>query len=246
MGSSTQKTTSTSGPTNPQVTKTQTTLLKGLEDAYKGGIAFNPQSLYPGVGGTTKAGWAQTLGAAGNQDYASGIGGAISDFGDIASGKRFGMNDPGYAALRAKAGEDTLTGVNSIFTGSGRFGSGSHVKDATKELGNVYSGMDYANYQNDVARQQQAAGMLPGLFTASLAPSAATGAVGSAQDADALAKRQAENDLFRRKNDAPWDALGRASSILNGTAGAGGTTSTTTSPSTPWWQSLLGVGIGLL
>jgi hypothetical protein len=239
MGGTVQTSSSTTAPTNPDVQPTVSTLMKGLQGAYNSGVAVNNQSLYPGVGDTTKNSWATTLGAANNPAYSSAIGGAISDFGDVAAGNRFGMNDPGYAQLRAKVGDDTLTDVNSMFTGSGRFGSGSHVKNATSELGNVYAGMDYNNYQQDIARQQQAAGMMPGLFQASLAPGMTQGAVGAAQDADALATRQADNDLFRRQNDAKWEALARGSSILSGTAGAGGSS---TSQEIPWWAAAAGLG----
>lgn len=174
-----------------------------------------------------------------NPAYSSAMNGAISDFGDVAAGNRFGLNDPGYAALRAKVGDDTLTDVNSIFTSSGRFGSGSHVKNATSELGNVYAGMDYQNHQNDIARQQQAAQMMPGLLQGAALPGTMQGAIGAAQDADALATRQGANDLFRRQNDAPWDALSRSSSILSGTAGSGGTE---TSQNIPWWAAAAGIG----
>lgn len=239
MGGTVQTSQSTTAPTNPDVQPTVSKLMKGLQGAYDSGVKVFDQSLYPGVGGTTQQGWQTTLNAANNPAYSQGVGGAIGDFGDVAAGNRFGMNDPGYAQLRAKAGEDTLRDVNAIFTQSGRFGSGSHVNNATESLGNVYAGMDYQNYQNDIARQQAAAGMLPGLYQASLAPGMTQGAVGAAQDADALAARQAENDLFRRKADAPWDALSRGSSILSGSAGAGGST---TSQEIPWWAAAAGLG----
>lgn len=63
------------------------------------------------------------------------------------------------------------------------------------------------------------------------------GQIGAQQDANSLAKRMANYDLFTRKNDANWEALARASSILGGTAGASGST---TSNSVPWWAALLG------
>ena len=63
------------------------------------------------------------------------------------------------------------------------------------------------------------------------------GQIGAQQDASALAKRMANYDLFTRQNDADWEALARASSILGGTAGASGST---TSNSVPWWAALLG------
>ena len=41
--------------------------------------------------------------------------------------------------------------------------------------------------------------------------------------------------------DAKTDLLGRLSSILGVNAGASGSTTTQTSPGTPWWQSALGL-----
>lgn len=61
--------------------------------------------------------------------------------------------------------------------------------------------------------------------------------IGAAQDASSLASRLADYDLFTRKQDADWEALARASSILGGTAGASGST---TSNTVPWWSLLLG------
>lgn len=63
------------------------------------------------------------------------------------------------------------------------------------------------------------------------------GQVGSAQDADSLAKRMANADLFDRTENADWNTLGRATSILGGNSTASGST---TSNSVPWWAALLG------
>lgn len=63
--------------------------------------------------------------------------------------------------------------------------------------------------------------------------------IGAAQDADSLAGRLADYDLFTRTNDADWEAISRASSILNGTAGASGSTTTN---SVPWWAAIAGLG----
>jgi hypothetical protein len=197
-------------------------------------------------------------------------------------------NAPGYAALRAKAGQDTLRDINALTTASGRFGSGSHIGTATEELGNVYAGMDMQNYENRLSRMlggnqalagigqtamgnlsgaaagmagvgqtamgnlsnataglagvgqsamgnaAGAAGMVPGLFDATLQPGRTMLQGGQLYDADALAGRQAANDLFRRRNDAGWTTLERASGILNGNTGAGGN-----DPQRPWWQDAL-------
>jgi hypothetical protein len=63
------------------------------------------------------------------------------------------------------------------------------------------------------------------------------GQIGAAQDANSLAGRMADYDLFSRTADSPWEALARSSSILGGTAGAAGST---TSNTVPWWAALLG------
>lgn len=246
MGGGSNKTTTKTGSSSATATSVTNDLLGRLQTQVgKGTPVFN-QSLYPGVGSTTKGSWASALNAASNPAYANGVNGAISDFGNIASGGAFGTDDPGYAALRAGLADDVSTNVNSTLQGSGRFGSGSHADTLTRELTQQLGGLDYQNYQNDIARQERAATMLPQLFGAAQLPSSIQGAVGSAQDADALATRQGQNDLFRRQNDAGWETLARASGILGGTAPTAGKTETVETPQTPWWQSAIGIGLGLL
>ena len=93
-------------------------------------------------------------------------------------------------------------------------------KAATQTL----AGLDYQNFQNDQQRQMQAISALPALFSAGQAPGSVMSAVGQEQQA------------------YPWQNLSRASSVLAGTAGAGGTTSTTTQPGAPWWQAPVAIG----
>lgn len=206
---------SSNNPSNPDVAPTVSKLLKGVQTTYDASQVQTPPTL--------TGGWASQLGAAGNADYARGVSGATKELADIASGSRFGMNDPGYAAMRAKAGDDTLRDVNSMFTASGRFGSGSHVGTATEALGSVNAGMDYQNFQNDQQRQMQAMSALPSMFAAGQAPGSVQQSVGEQQRAN------------------PWYNLGQASSIASGNYGAGG--QTMTQPGTPWWQSAAGLGI---
>lgn len=249
MGEPTQTTTnvSSTAPTNPQVTATTNNLLTKLDTATNAGVPVFDKSLYSPAGATTTGAWNASLGAAGNPDYANGVSGAIKSFGNTAAGNDFGMNDPGYASLRQNAIDDAIKNVGAGFVTSGRLGGMSYIDDATKSAFNAASGLDYTNHQNDIARQQQAASILPSLYGAAQQPAATQGAVGAAQDANASGILQGANDLLQRQNGAPWDTLARASSILNGTAGASGntTTNTSTQPTTPWWQSMIGGGIGL-
>lgn len=235
-GNKTTTATNTSGPTNPLVDSTTTQLLSNLQGQVNKGTAVFNESLNPGAGQTTQDSWAGMLGAANNPAYNAGIAGATSDFADAAAGNQYSANDPYYNQLS----DTSLRDVNAMFTNSGRFGSGSHVGTAVKALGDVNN----ANIAADRAWQSQAAGMLPDLYSASMAPSQVQAGVGAAQDANALALQQGRNDLFRRQNDAGWSTLGQASSILAGTAGAGTQqqTSTQTVPQAPWWQSLASLG----
>ena len=87
---------------------------------------------------------------------------------------------------------------------------------------------------------------MPSLYQGALAPSATQGAVGAAQDANTQAALLGQNDLFRRTADSKTDLLAKLSSILAGTGGQAGTTTTQSSPATPWWQSALAIGGTLL
>ncbi len=217
-GGGTETTTQTSGPTNPLVDSTTTKLLGGLQNRYDASTAA-------GTPAATSAGWASQLSAAQNPDYARGVTGSTKELADIASGSRFGMNDPGYAKMRQGALDDALTGVGSSFLTDGRFGS-SVMGDAAGEAATqTLAGLDYANLQSDQQRQMQAISALPGAFAMGQAPGSVQESVGQAQKA------------------APWYDIGQASSVLAGTAGAGTQQQSMTTPTAPWWQSAAGLGI---
>jgi len=137
--------------------------------------------------------------------------------------------------MRNRLSNDVMTGANAAFNGSGMFGSDSNQRAVGQGLGDALGQLDYQNYRASIGDQQQAAGMLPQLFTAGQLPSAAIGSIGASQDLD----RQ-------RQADGPTDYLARMTSILGGAAGAGGTSTTNTTPSTPWWQTALGLGLSLI
>lgn len=245
MGGGQETTTSTTGSASPVIRGTLDKLFGGLSSAYDTGAppVFN-SSLYTPAGATTQQGWTSTLNAAANPDYAAGTAGAIKSLGNAASGGAYGMNDPGYAALRQNAINDTQTAVNSQFNNSGRFGGGTHVGKLGEGISNTIAGLDYNNFQNDRNFQLSAANALPGAFQSSLLPSALQGSVGAAQDANQQGILQGNYDLFNRTNNNKTDWLSKLFSLGTGGAAAGGTTTTNTQPSTPLWQSLLGTGIG--
>lgn len=229
-GSDTTETSSSStAPASKAVRGTIDKLATGIGNAYSPGA-----SLFRAPGATTTAGQAGSLAAASNPLFSQSINDAIGSFGNVAAGNAYGTNDPGYAALRDKVANDTLTGINKSFNTSGLFGSDSNMRAAGEGLGNALAGLDYGNYQSDIQRQQQAASALPGLFSAAQLPSSIQQSVGASQDAANAAQAN-----------GPTDFLAKLSAIASGNAAAGGTTQTNTQPGTPLWQTLLGGGIGL-
>ena len=235
MGGSTaptqSTTTQTSGVNNPELNATISKLATGISNEYSPG-----KTLYQAPGANTTAGQSASLAAAGNPLYSGAVNGALASFGNVAAGNAYGTNDPGYAALRAKVADDTLTGINKSFNSSGLFGSDSNMRAAGEGLGSALAGLDYSNFQNDQQRQLQAAGLLPSLFSAGQLPSSVQQSVGAAQDAAAAAQAN-----------GPTDYLAKLAGIINGTAGAAGTssTSTNTQPGAPLWQVGLGGALGL-
>lgn len=244
-----QQNTVTSAPSNPAVNSTITSLAQGIQNEYNKGPAVFNQPLYAGVGNNTQQGWNLATAAASNPAYASSVNGAIQNFGDWASGKNSDGNDPAFQRDLARTVDDTSADINAQFGASGRFGSTPYVGDLTKAIGGVRDSAYLNERNNSRAYAAQAAQMLPSLYSAAQLPASTYGAVGAAQDADKQAGLLAQNDLFRRTNDAWTDLLAKLTSTSAGNAAAGGMTSTsngtTIQPTTPWWQSALGLGLAL-
>lgn len=236
-GGDTKQTTSTTQSASPSVLALTDKLANGLSGQLDKGTAVYGNPLYTGLGTTTTNG-ANALAAAGNNpSYANALSNTMNEFGAIASGQRMGANDSAWNAAR----DNVVANTNAAFNANGRFAGGSNVASVAQGLGNV----ELARLQGNEARQMSAASALPGLYSASLAPAQAQISAGSIFDADSLARRQAEAELFNRQNNVGWDTFGKASSILAGTAGAAGTNTTQLTPQAPWWQSALGGAIGI-
>lgn len=248
---------STTTPNSPLVRKTSDTLLRGLTDTYKGGVDVFNKPLYTDPSAATRGAWtagtnfgnsvvsANGFGP-GQQAAMTGLGGLGSQYAGL--GSAYEQDAPGYQALRSKLRDDTATGIYADFNNSGLFGSDANMESAGEGIASALAGLDYGNFQNNVNNQYRSLDSQRGIFgdQFGMGQQALTneqnavgllGQVGSAQDANNLAKRMGEYDLFTRQHDADWEALARASSILGGTAGAAGST---TSNTVPWWAALLG------
>lgn len=212
---------SQSKSTSAAVNKAVDTLAGGVSAAYSPG-----KSLYQNPSANTTGGWQASLAAANNPDYAGGLAGALTSYGNRAAGNEIGVNAPGYAALRNKLQSDVTSGVNSSFNNSGLFGSDSNVRGLTEGLTSSLGGLDYQQYNDSLSRQAEAANILPTLFQGAQLPAGIQQSVGAAQDADAAAKAA-----------GPTDYLAKLTSILAGNASSAGTTTTS---QMPLWKLLLG------
>lgn len=246
-GTTTTTNTSTSGMNNAALNNAVTTIGNQLNTQLGDGSKVFSQSLYPGLSSTTQNAAGALANNPNNSLYSGAIGNTMGEMGQVAAGNRFGNNDPSYALMRQNLMDDAVKSVGSSFTNSGRYGGGSYVDAATTSAFNAAAGLDVANRQSDIQRQQFATQALPGLYSASSLPAQAQLQAGQIYDADALAARSAEADLFDRTNNAGWNTLQRGASVLAGTAPAAGTSNVeTSSKQVPWYMSALGLGTGIL
>lgn len=220
--------TTTSGVNNAALNKTLTKVATGLGDLYQPG-----SSSYVAPGSTTTGGWAKSLEAAGNPQYAGGLAGAIGSYGNRAAGNELGIDDPLYAAQRARLTNDVSRDVTGAFQNSGLFGSDSHIKGLTEALAGAQGGLDLQQRTESYGRQSEAANLLPQLFSGAQLPSSIQQSVGASMDADKAAQANGKIDY-----------LNRILAPLTGASGAAGTAQTTTNTPDPW-RLLLGGGLGL-
>lgn len=226
MGQDTQ--TTSTGINNAALNRTLTKVATGLGDLYQPG-----GSSYVAPSGTTTGGWQASLGAAGNPAFSGGISGALSSYGNRAAGNELGIDDPLYAAQRARLTNDVTKNVNSAFNNSGMFGSDSNIRTLTDALAEAQGGLDLQQRTESYGRQSEAANMLPQLFSAGQLPASIQQSVGASMDADASARQNGQIDY-----------LNRILSPLTGASSAAGTSQTTTTQP-DLFRLLLGGGIGL-
>ncbi len=268
-----------SAPVNAQVDPTLTKLLTGVQGQLDTGAHPFAESTYAGVGDTTKNAWALGKGSAINPAYNSAVNAGINYNGtlaggsgpsltetqlmDTAMGKNIGVDDPGYAAVRAKLSNDVRTQSYNDFNNSGLFGSDNNMKSSAAGLTDSLGALDLGQYNNSLDRRNAALAQiegqrqqgvnnaftaqnqLPGLYGAAQLPSATLGAIGSAEDADRQAALQGRYDLSERLDNATSDRLAKLAGVFGGSAPAGGQQQTTYQPAAPWWQGPLSFATGL-
>lgn len=122
--------------------------------------------------------------------------------------------------------QNVLPGISSQFSAAGRYGSGAQqavTKQATdqllRQMSDNATGMSYQNFNNERARQLQAAALAPSLAEADYADLQKLGGVGAAREGQAA---QELNDQIARHNYAqeePYDRIARYMGLIGGQYG---------------------------
>jgi hypothetical protein len=133
------------------------------------------------------------------------------------------FNQPGFDAALRSGINRVMPGVNSVFSRSGRSGSGLHDAAIAESLGNVYGGL----WDSERNRQMQASQMAPSLAMADYNDPAQLRAVG--MERENLANQQIQEQIARHQfeQNKGYEGLQKYAGIANMLMGGGyGTTST--------------------
>lgn len=231
--------------------------MQGLTDQI-GNLGAQTSLFAPSVSDATARGIGQ-LSALGQQDQSGGnkvlsnvLPGSVQGFNQglgqltsVAGGDYLNPNQYLAAALQP-AVQDTTNKVNGQFTAMGRYGSGAHASELTKQIGNLESQAYLNNYNTERGRQDAAAttlnqgGYTGAGFAGALDQTAAQPAQWS------LAAGQRQDAIDQATKQAPLTAAQWQQSQLMPMATAFGNTNTqsqTVQPVNPLTQ---GLGIGMM
>jgi hypothetical protein len=243
------------GKQNKQVTTQETTsepwkaaqpyltdTMENAQNIYNSGTGqqYFPGQTYTGMGATTNNALTQMEQMAGQGG--AGVNAANQYVTDTLGGRYLNEGSNPYLANIWNDQADQLTNrLKDVYSGMGRYGSEPMEGELTRNLGALHSQLYGSQYNAERDRMQGAAGMAPGLDAARYQGTDRLLAAGAYRDADTQAARDSEVARWNFNQQAPMNALDWYSQIVNGTAGLGGTTnSTTTEPGPTFLQKLLG------
>jgi len=131
--------------------------------------------------------------------------------------------------------EDIVPGIQSGFSGKGRYGSGLQARQqeragqaALDQTSKIASAMGYQNYGDERARQMQAASLAPQMGQIDYQNIANLANVGQTRESQAGAELQGDINRFNFGQQAPKDALAQYMTLVGG--GSYGGSSTQSSP----------------
>jgi endosialidase-like protein len=134
--------------------------------------------------------------------------------------------------------------VNSAFSSAGRYGSGSHVDELGRSIGDISSRMASENYNNERGRMTSGMMFAPQLAQQDYFDINQVGATGSALDAYNQSLINSDIERYNYGQDADWQRVQQFLGAINGAAPFG-STGTSRGPAPDMFQSMLGGGLGL-
>jgi len=145
--------------------------------------------------------------------------------------------------------QDTiLPGIQSGFSGRGRYGSGLQAYQQQKagenlmtQLGDIGTRMSYADYGAERGRQQQALGLAPELAAQDYVDIGQLAQTGAMREQQAGAELQDQINRFNFEQQAPRDALSQYMALVGGGSYGGSSTATQ-----PIFQNKAAENVGLL
>jgi len=227
--SGTRVVTQSNDPWSEQIPYLKTGFARAQSDVLDKPIQYYPSSTIVPFSPTTEQG----LGLTEARALAGSpvMQGAQTNIADTLSGKYLGEENPYLQSAIDAASrgitrnyqKSVLPGISSFASGRGRYGSGmqkSAYDDSqaalASQLGDVASGMSYANLAQERQNQLAAAQMAPGLAQADYSDIQALLDVGTAREKKAGAELQEDISRYYQEQTAPQDALAQYLSMVAG------------------------------
>lgn len=235
--------------------------MTGVFEAAYSDIMDRPQTFYPGqtyadTASQTEAGLSAMERAATGNPISSA---AVGELGRTLGGEYLLEGNPYTSAMIERSIaplRDEYTGVinpalDSQFAASGRYGSGAlfNAKERAadqyaRRVGDVATGINYANYGDERSRMFQGLGMAPTIAGMPASDAARLLAVGQAREE--LAQRPIDEAIARHEfaQNEPLNRINNAANIFYGGAGLGGSSSQSGGGPSLYQNILQGLGMG--
>lgn len=151
------------------------------------------------------------------------------------------LDGPGSSAVYDAVESQVRPGIDSQFSGAGRYGSGLHSQAAAQGMARGLAPYEYQRYQNERGMQQNAMTAAPGLAQTDYADLGALAGVGASREGQSAQQLQDEMARYNFAQDEPTARLNRYMGLIGGNYG-GQTTSTMTRPGQSSNPLMMGLG----
>lgn len=183
------------------------------------------------LGGTTaRAAGGSPLNAAASNQLTSSMG---NDF--------LNQGNPNFQSMASRIGNTVAPQITSQFAQGGRAFSPAHAESMARGIGDAIAPVAHQNYENERARQLQAAGMAPGQSAQDYVDLGKLGDVGVTRE---NLSREELDEQIQRHNFAQSEPTNRLAQYMGLIQGNYGGTSTATATGTPRGGSGVGQALG--